>query len=80
MYILRVTDSYFVFNFGLGYQLEGVQVGIYLLFYTLLASLPLLVYNPLGSLCLFLLCGNSSLAGGLFYVCMGFAFFYDANT
>ena len=28
---------------GLGYQLERVQVGIYLLFDTLLASLPLLV-------------------------------------
>ena len=32
------------------------------------------VYNSLGSLCLFLLCGNSSLVGGLFYVCMVFAF------
>jgi len=41
-----------------------------LLFYILLASLPLLVdilfvYNSLGSLCLFLLCGNDSLVGGL---------------
>jgi NADH-ubiquinone oxidoreductase chain 4 len=49
------------------------------LFYTLLASLPLLVgilfvYNSLGSLCLFMLCGSSSLASGLFYVCMIFAF------
>jgi hypothetical protein len=26
------------------------------------------------SLCLYLLCGNSSLVGGLFYVCMIFAF------
>ena len=48
------------------------------MFYTLLASLPLLVgilfiYNSLGSLCLFLLCVNSSLVGGLFYVCMVFA-------
>jgi NADH-ubiquinone oxidoreductase chain 4 len=45
---------------GWGYQPERVQAGIYLLFYTLLASLPLLVgilfiYNSLGSLCLFLL-------------------------
>jgi NADH-ubiquinone oxidoreductase chain 4 len=48
-------------------------------FILLLASLPLLVgilfvYNSLGSLCLFLLCGSSSLAGNLFYVCIGFAF------
>jgi NADH-ubiquinone oxidoreductase chain 4 len=48
-------------------------------FYTLLASLPLLVgilfiYNPLGSLCLLLLRCNSSLVGGLFYVCIVFAF------
>jgi NADH-ubiquinone oxidoreductase chain 4 len=62
-----------------GYQAQRVQAGIYLLFYTLLASLPLLVgilfiYNSLGSLCLFLLSGNSSLVGGLFYVCMVFAF------
>nr|QZK22086.1 NADH dehydrogenase subunit 4 [Amitermes sp. QLD_231] len=64
---------------GWGYQPERVQAGIYLLFYTLLASLPLLVgilfvYNSLGSLCLFLLGGNDSLVGGLFYVCMIFAF------
>lgn len=64
---------------GWGYQPERVQAGIYLLFYTLLASLPLLVgilfvYNSLGSLCLFLLGGDDSLVGGLFYVCMVFAF------
>lgn len=64
---------------GWGYQPERVQAGIYLLFYTLLASLPLLVgilfvYNSLGSLCLFLLGGDDSLVGGLFYVCMIFAF------
>jgi NADH-ubiquinone oxidoreductase chain 4 len=45
----------------------------------LLASLPLLVgilfvYNSLGSLFLFMLCGSGSLAGSLFYVCMIFAF------
>ena len=55
---------------GCGYQPERVQAGIYWLFYTLLASLPLLVsilfvYNFLGSLCLFLLCGDNSLVGGL---------------
>jgi NADH-ubiquinone oxidoreductase chain 4 len=64
---------------GWGYQPERVQSGIYLLFYTLLASIPLLVgilfiYNSLGSLCSFLLCGDSSLVGGLFYVFMIFAF------
>nr|QXT44266.1 NADH dehydrogenase subunit 4 [Apicotermes occultus] len=64
---------------GWGYQPERVQAGIYLLFYTLLASLPLLVgilfvYNSLGSLCLYLLSGNGSLVGSLFYVCMVFAF------
>lgn len=63
---------------GWGYQPERVQAGIYLLFYTLLASLPLLVgilfiYNCLGSLCLFLLQG-SFVSGGLFYVCIIFAF------
>nr|AQP27213.1 NADH dehydrogenase subunit 4 [Odontotermes sp. BDIT087] len=64
---------------GWGYQPERVQAGIYLLFYTLLASLPLLVgilfiYNHLCSLCFFLLYGDVSLAGVLFYVCMVFAF------
>ena len=68
-----------LFILGWGYQPERVQAGIYLLFYTLLASLPLLVgilfiYNSLGSLCLFLLCGGNSLVGGLFYVCIVFAF------
>jgi NADH-ubiquinone oxidoreductase chain 4 len=64
---------------GWVYQPERVQAGIYLLFYNLLASLSLLVgilfiYNSLGYLCLFILCGNDCLVGGLFYVCIGFAF------
>jgi len=64
---------------GWGYQPERIQAGIYLLFYTLLASLPLLVgilfvYNSLGSLFLFVLCGSSSFSGVLFYVCIIFAF------
>jgi len=55
---------------GWGYQPERVEAGIYLLFYTLLASLPLLVgilfvYNSLGGLCLFILYGDGSLAGSL---------------
>ncbi|RWS05998.1 NADH dehydrogenase subunit 4 (mitochondrion)-like protein, partial [Dinothrombium tinctorium] len=53
---------------GWGYQPERVQAGIYLLFYTLLASLPLLVgilfvYNYLCSLCLFLLYGAGPFTG-----------------
>jgi NADH-ubiquinone oxidoreductase chain 4 len=64
---------------GWGYQPERVQAGIYLLFYTLLASLPLLVgilfvYNHLCSLCFFLLYGAAPPAGVLFYVCIVFAF------
>nr|YP_010987444.1 NADH dehydrogenase subunit 4 [Macrotermes herus]WON65876.1 NADH dehydrogenase subunit 4 [Macrotermes herus] len=64
---------------GWGYQPERVQAGIYLLFYTLLASLPLLVgilfvYSNLCSLCFFLLLGNGWSSGCLFYVCMVFAF------
>jgi len=60
-------------------QVKRVQAGIYLFFYTLLASLPLLVgilfvYNSLGSLCLFLLCGDNSLVDGLVYVYKTFAF------
>lgn len=52
---------------------------IYLLFYTVLASLPFLVgilfvYDSLGYLCLFILCGSNFLVGGLFYVCIIFAF------
>jgi NADH-ubiquinone oxidoreductase chain 4 len=51
------------------------------LFCTLLASLPFLVgilfiYNSLGSLCLFLLCGNGSLVANLLYVCTVFAFLF----
>jgi NADH-ubiquinone oxidoreductase chain 4 len=64
---------------GWGYQPERVQAGVYLLFYTLLASLPLLVgilfvYNNLCSLCLFLLWSGRGFSGGLFYVCIIFAF------
>nr|QXT44175.1 NADH dehydrogenase subunit 4 [Adaiphrotermes sp. B JRA-2021a] len=64
---------------GWGYQPERVQAGIYLLFYTLLASLPLLVgilyiYDSFGSLCLYLLCGSGFTGSLLFYVCMVFAF------
>uniref|UniRef100_A0AAU7YT45 NADH-ubiquinone oxidoreductase chain 4 n=1 Tax=Rhaphidophora duxiu TaxID=3229864 RepID=A0AAU7YT45_9ORTH len=63
---------------GWGYQPERLQAGIYLLFYTLLASLPLLIgifniYNKIDSLYIPLLIemNNVSL---IFYVCMIFAF------
>nr|URX53624.1 NADH dehydrogenase subunit 4 [Postelectrotermes sp. 1 AB-2022a]URX53676.1 NADH dehydrogenase subunit 4 [Postelectrotermes sp. 1 AB-2022a]URX53741.1 NADH dehydrogenase subunit 4 [Postelectrotermes sp. 1 AB-2022a] len=63
---------------GWGYQPERLQAGIYLLFYTLLASLPMLVgifyvYNVLFSTCFFLL-GSNDLFGAFFYFCMIFAF------
>jgi NADH-ubiquinone oxidoreductase chain 4 len=50
-----------------------------LLFYTMLASLPMLVsilfiYNSSGCLCLYLLCSNRSWVGGMFYVCIVSAF------
>nr|QLY89456.1 NADH dehydrogenase subunit 4 [Pseudocollinella humida] len=49
---------------GWGYQPERLQAGIYLLFYTLLVSLPLLVgifylYNSTGSMNFYLLMNNS---------------------
>jgi NADH-ubiquinone oxidoreductase chain 4 len=63
---------------GWGYQPERLQAGIYLLFYTLLASLPLLVgifyfYDVSCSVCLFMLT-NSYSFGSLFYFCIIFAF------
>nr|QAX91267.1 NADH dehydrogenase subunit 4 [Parrhinotermes sp. A MW-2019] len=64
---------------GWGYQPERVQAGIYLLFYTLLASLPLLigilfVYYSLGSLCLFLFFDSQVSGSWIFYICMVLAF------
>nr|YP_009250319.1 NADH dehydrogenase subunit 4 [Periplaneta lateralis]AMW91074.1 NADH dehydrogenase subunit 4 [Periplaneta lateralis] len=63
---------------GWGYQPERLQAGIYLLFYTLLASLPLLVgmfyvYNFLGLLYIPLLVNNFFI-NNLFYLCMIMAF------
>nr|AVN67717.1 NADH dehydrogenase subunit 4 [Eurycotis decipiens] len=63
---------------GWGYQPERLQAGIYLLFYTLLASLPLLVgifyiYSYLGGLYMPLFDNNLSF-NMLFYLCMIFAF------
>nr|QWQ55581.1 NADH dehydrogenase subunit 4 [Conocephalus gladiatus] len=63
---------------GWGYQPERLQAGIYLLFYTLLASLPLLIglfgiYNFYGTLYLGFLY-NVSFTSSLFYLCMILAF------
>nr|URX54079.1 NADH dehydrogenase subunit 4 [Neotermes sp. 2 AB-2022a] len=63
---------------GWGYQPERLQAGIYLLFYTLLASLPMLVgifyvYGVMNSTSFFLLWGNNFF-NGFFYFCMIFAF------
>lgn len=63
---------------GWGYQPERLQAGIYLLFYTLLASLPLLVaifylFNFSNSINIFLLT-NYSIYFSLFYLAIIFAF------
>lgn len=63
---------------GWGYQPERLQAGIYLLFYTLLASLPLLIgifyiYNFLGLLYIPLLI-NNFYVNNLFYLCIILAF------
>nr|QZZ23940.1 NADH dehydrogenase subunit 4 [Notacanthurus sp. 'maculosus'] len=65
---------------GWGYQPERVQAGMYLLFYTLLASLPLLVgifyiYENLNSLFIPFLTSSTILSNSsLFYLAMVFAF------
>nr|ADL59783.2 NADH dehydrogenase subunit 4 [Meloidae sp. MT-2010] len=63
---------------GWGYQPERLQAGIYLLFYTLFASLPMMIsifyyYNINSSLEFYFL--NSELKEVLFYVCMNMVFF-----
>nr|URX54014.1 NADH dehydrogenase subunit 4 [Glyptotermes sp. 14 AB-2022a] len=63
---------------GWGYQPERLQAGIYLLFYTLLASLPMLVgiiyvYSFFGSVNFYFL-GGTYFFSSLFYFCMIFAF------
>jgi formate hydrogenlyase subunit 3/multisubunit Na+/H+ antiporter MnhD subunit len=72
-------NSYFIFNFGLRISTwagPGWDLFVVLYFIGFPSSFVgiLFVYNSLGSLCLFFLCGNSSLVGDLFYVCMVFAF------
>nr|YP_010240503.1 NADH dehydrogenase subunit 4 [Chlorops oryzae]QTF87844.1 NADH dehydrogenase subunit 4 [Chlorops oryzae] len=63
---------------GWGYQPERLQAGLYLLFYTLLVSLPMLIgifyiYNQVGSLIYFLL-NNYIFDFDILYFCMIFAF------
>nr|YP_010865989.1 NADH dehydrogenase subunit 4 [Panorpa fulvastra]WGT92274.1 NADH dehydrogenase subunit 4 [Panorpa fulvastra] len=63
---------------GWGYQPERLQAGVYLLFYTLLASLPLLlgifyIYNSSGSFNIFML-NNLNYMNFLMYLCMIMAF------
>ena len=63
---------------GWGYQPERLQAGIYLLFYTLFASLPLLIgifyiYNLIGLLYIPLLF-RSDILSNLFYFCIILAF------
>nr|YP_010312082.1 NADH dehydrogenase subunit 4 [Creophilus maxillosus]ULF02568.1 NADH dehydrogenase subunit 4 [Creophilus maxillosus] len=63
---------------GWGYQPERLQAGTYLLFYTLLASLPMMIfifyyYNNYGSLNLYLM--NEPLNLVLMYFCVNMVFF-----
>nr|WHM51831.1 NADH dehydrogenase subunit 4 [Cryptotermes bracketti] len=63
---------------GWGYQPERLQAGVYLLFYTLLASLPMLVgifyvFSSLCSVSFFLMSATGEF-NGFFYFCMVFAF------
>lgn len=63
---------------GWGYQPERLQAGVYLLFYTLLASLPLLVgiffiFDQLNTLEIMLL-ANDSFLSLFIYLCLIFAF------
>nr|UAM91029.1 NADH dehydrogenase subunit 4 [Holotrichia niponensis] len=62
---------------GWGYQPERLQAGMYLLFYTLLASLPMMMvifyyYDKLNSLDFFFLEGSGNLYT---YMCMNMVFF-----
>nr|ARH54684.1 NADH dehydrogenase subunit 4 [Tachinus subterraneus] len=63
---------------GWGYQPERIQAGTYLLFYTLFASLPMMIsiffyYKSFYSLNLFLM--NNNLNYFLMYLCMNMVFF-----
>nr|APO08631.1 NADH dehydrogenase subunit 4 [Lucanus sp. BMNH 1425267] len=62
---------------GWGYQPERIQAGVYLLFYTLMASLPMMIsifyyYSFYGTLDFYFMC---SIEHALFYICMMMVFF-----
>lgn len=66
---------------GWGYQPERLQAGVYMLFYTLFASLPLLVsllvlYSKGGTLVIRLVCsrGGTRFLDFVWYFCTMFAF------
>nr|ARH53722.1 NADH dehydrogenase subunit 4 [Anthobium melanocephalum] len=63
---------------GWGYQPERIQAGVYLLFYTMFASLPMMIsifyyYNIYNSLDFFFF--NKSVNLFMFYICMNMVFF-----
>nr|QWB85659.1 NADH dehydrogenase subunit 4 [Sarmydus sp. N117] len=63
---------------GWGYQPERVEAGIYLLFYTFLVSLPMIIsifyyYEIFSTLNFFLM--NSEVNSGIFYFCLNMVFF-----
>nr|QGN05592.1 NADH dehydrogenase subunit 4 [Lucanus maculifemoratus taiwanus] len=62
---------------GWGYQPERIQAGVYLLFYTLMASLPMMIsifyyYSIYGTLDFFFMFGVNYF---MFYICMSLVFF-----
>nr|YP_009108334.1 NADH dehydrogenase subunit 4 [Tenuibranchiurus glypticus]AIU94545.1 NADH dehydrogenase subunit 4 [Tenuibranchiurus glypticus] len=69
----------FILILGWGYQPERIQAGVYMLFYTLFASLPLLVsllslYKVEGSLSMGLILVEGEGVNFLWYFCTVFAF------
>nr|YP_009441768.1 NADH dehydrogenase subunit 4 [Dryops ernesti]AOY39313.1 NADH dehydrogenase subunit 4 [Dryops ernesti] len=63
---------------GWGYQPERIQAGVYLLFYTMFASLPLLMsifwlYKSIGSLDFFFMMNSYNYL--ILYLCVNFVFF-----
>lgn len=63
---------------GWGYQPERIEAGVYLLFYTLLASLPIIIivfylYNKVGRLDFYFL--NLNLNNLYMYICINIVFF-----
>ena len=79
IYFWEWIDRCFIFNFGLGlstwagsgWDLFGV---LHFVGFSSFVGWYFFVYNSLGSLRLFSLCGNNSLVGGLYYVCIVYAF------